>query len=93
MIILRAAIQSVFYDYPLEDLLGLILKEKGRDKQFLDDIGKIMSVREEDMNQAIIKQTGALINSEFSYNLYLKFLRNLLGISWTPHFGSCRALS
>lgn len=65
MKILRAAIKSVFYDYPLQDLLGLILKEKGRDKQFLDDIGKIMSVREEDMNQAVIKLTGALINGEW----------------------------
>lgn len=65
MKILRAAIQSVFYDYPLEDLLGLILKEKGRDKQFLDDIGMIMSVREEDMNQTVIMQTGALINGEW----------------------------
>ena len=65
MKILRAAIQSVFYDYPLEDLLGLILKEKGRDKQFLDDIGMIMSVREEDMNQTVIMQTGALISGEW----------------------------
>lgn len=65
MRILRAAIQSVFYDYPLVDLLGLILKDKGRDNQFLDDIGKIMSVRVENMNQAVIKQTGALINGEW----------------------------
>ncbi len=36
---------------------------------------------------------GTVEPSEFSYNLYLKILRNLLGISWTPHFGSCRALS
>ena len=65
MKILRAAIKSVFYDYPLQDLLGLIMKDKGRDKQFLDDISKIMSVREENMNQAVIKQTGALINGEW----------------------------
>ena len=65
MKILRAVIQSVFYDYPLEDLLSHILKEIGRDKQFLDDIGKIMSVREENMNQVVIKQTGVLINGEW----------------------------
>ena len=65
MKILRAAIKSVFYDYPLQDLLGLIMKDKGRDKQFLDDISKIMSVREENMNQAVIKQTEALINGEW----------------------------
>lgn len=65
MIILRAAIQSAFYDYPLEDLLCHILKDKGRDKQFLDDIGKIMSVREENVNQAVIKQVGALLNEEW----------------------------
>lgn len=65
MKILRAAIKSVFYDYPLQDLLGLIMKDKGRDKQFLDDISKIMSVRVENMNQAVIKQTEALINGEW----------------------------
>lgn len=65
MKILRAAIQSVFYDYPLEDVLSIILKEKGRDKQFLDDIGKIMSVREENVNQAVIKQTESLMNEEW----------------------------
>ena len=65
MKILREAIKSVFYDYPLQDLLGLIMKDKGRDKQFLDDVGKIMSVREENMNQAVIKQTEALMNEEW----------------------------
>ena len=65
MKILRTAIRSVFYDYPLQDLLGLILKDKGKDKQFLDDIGKIMSVREENMNQAVIKQTESLMNGEW----------------------------
>lgn len=63
---LRSAIKSVFYDYPLDDILGLILKtEKGRDKQFLGDINKIMSVREEDMNQAVIKQAVDLMNGEW----------------------------
>ncbi|MBP5422806.1 MAG: hypothetical protein J6Y78_10240 [Paludibacteraceae bacterium] len=65
MKILRTAIKSVFYDYPLVDLLGLIQKEEGRDKQFLNDINMIMSVRAEDMNQAVIKQTGILMKREW----------------------------
>ena len=61
---LRATAKAVFYDFPLGDLYQLVMdKEKGREKKYLDGIGKLMSVREETVNMSSNHLTAAMLNA------------------------------
>jgi len=61
---LRATAKAVFYDYPLGDLYQLVMgKEKGREKKYLDGIGKLMSVREDAVNMSSNHLTAAMLKS------------------------------
>lgn len=64
---IRAAAKAVFYDFPLGNLYDLIMgKEKGREKKFLDDIGKLMSVREDAVNMSSNFLTSQMLKKEWA---------------------------
>lgn len=63
---LRATAKAVFYDFPLDDLYSLVMGKGKKGKKFLDDIGKLMSVREDAVNMACNKLTAMMFDKTWA---------------------------